>query len=274
MILSAVLCACSPGGTRNKTADKPEGAELSFFGDTMRCHDRRSVEREVVRLLTAMQQGSEEEARRHMGELLRAAARDSVAFGLTTDIAERYLDDPNSPLRNEALYMVYLEELLRLPGLSEYDRIRPAARLETARKNRPGGVATDFAYLDRTGKRRTLHTTAKGRPLLLVFYDPECGHCAGILQQVGESPVLRECVARQELAVLAVYTEGNRRLWDETKTRMPQEWTVGFDLDSIVERELYAVPAMPVMYLLDGDRRVVLKDAMLPEIERMLNVSP
>ena len=45
---------------------------------------------------------------------------------------------------------------------------------------------------------------------------------------------------------------------------------VGFDLDRIVEREVYSVPAMPVMYLLDRGGTVLLKDAFLPEIEARL----
>lgn len=243
------------------------------FGDTLRSHDFMFMELNLVNFMSLFPHGDEQACSRSIGSLLGKTAADTVAFNLVTDIMERYLDDPNSPMRDENSYILYLEELLRQPGLSEYDRIRPAYKLATARKNRPGMTATDFAYIDRSGHRQTLHSTAADRRLLLLFYDPDCGHCSEILRQVSESAVITGCIGRNELAVLAVYTEGNRELWEKTKSSMLQEWTVGFDTDSIVERELYSIPAMPVMYLLDSDKKVLLKDTSLPDIEERLTNS-
>lgn len=241
------------------------------FRDTLRSHDGEFMEINLVNYLSLFPHGSRQAMEQSLGSLLGRAASDSAALHRVTHIVERYLDDPNSPMRNEEHYIAYLEALLRLPGLPDYERARPAYNLETARKNRPGTVAADFAYIDRNGRRRTLHATAAGRQLLLLFYDPECGHCSEILRQVSESDVVRGCVEDGSLTVLAVYTEGNRELWDQTKASMPQEWTVGFDTDDIVDNERYAIPAMPVMYLLDSDKKVMLKDAPLTAIEERLS---
>lgn len=306
VISAVVLCSCSCE-TRRKTADnqRAEGIGLCSvlelplpevpaaltvpaeragyimehfwdgmdFGDTLRSHDSKFMELNLVNFMSLFPHGDKQACSRSIGRLLGKAAADTMTFNLVTDIIERYLDDPNSPMRDENSYILYLEELLRMPGLSEYDRIRPEYKLAAARKNRPGMTATDFAYMDRNCRRRTLHGTAAGRRLLLLFYDPDCGHCSEILGQVSESTVITGCIGRNELAVLAVYTEGNRELWDRTKASMPREWTVGFDLDSIVGHELYSIPAMPVMYLLDSDKKVLLKDAPLPNIEEWLTES-
>lgn len=240
------------------------------FSDTLRSHDKDFMEMNLVNFMSLFPHGSEQATSQSIGRLLTDVAKDSVSFRLVSDFLERYLDDPNSPMRNESHYILYLKELLRLPGLSEYDRMRPAYRLEIARKNRPGSIATDFAYTDRNGRSWTLHKT-KGKFLLLLFYDPECEHCSEILRQVHESDIIRNSINKKELTILAVYTEENRKAWDETKNSMPQEWTVGIDTDSIEDNELYSIPAMPVMYLLDRDKKVLLKDAFLPEIEALLN---
>lgn len=55
---------------------------------------------------------------------------------------------------------------------------------------------------------------------------------------------------------------------------MPQEWTVGIDNSRIVERELYSLPAMPVIYLLDKDKRVLLKDSSPAGLEAFLSPCP
>ena len=229
------------------------------FADTLRSHDKVFIEQNFVNFVSLFPHTRQETLSPSIRRFLERAAADSVAFYLICDIAERYLNDPNSPMRCEEYYILFLEELLRLPGLSEYERIRPTYQLETAKKNRPGTIATNFFYTDRNGNRKTLHNT-QGKQILLLFYDPACSHCSEILNALYESPVLRELIADEELTVLAVYTEGDSKLWEETKDAMPQEWIVAIDNSHIVERELYSLPAMPVIYLLDKDKTVLLKD--------------
>lgn len=243
------------------------------FRDTLRSRDRLFMEQCFVNFLSLFPHALPQSLPSPVGRLLQRAAVDSVAFRLVNSLAEHYLDDPNSHMRNEEHYILFLEALLSLPGLPEAERIRPAYRLETTRKNRPGTIAADFAYTDHRGKRQTLHGTPAPR-LLLLFYDPACSHCAEILDALQESPALTRLIAAGELAVLAAYTEGDRRLWDETKAALPQEWTVGIDNSRIVERELYSLPAMPVIYLLDKDKRVLLKDSSPVGLEAFLSPCP
>lgn len=240
------------------------------FGDTLRCRDRAFMEQNFVNYLSLFPHAGPETLPPHIDRLLERAAADSTCLDLVNDLAEHYLDDPNSPMRDEEYYILFLEGLLRLPGLSEAERIRPAYRLEMARKNRPGTTATDFAYTDRHGNRRTLHAT-RGKRLLLLFYDPACSHCSQILDGLHTSEVIVGLIANKELSVLAVYTEGDRRLWNDTKASLPREWSVAIDESRIVERELYALPAMPVIYLLDGQKTVLLKDPSPMQLEAFLD---
>lgn len=240
------------------------------FGDTLRCRDRAFMEQNFVNYLSLFPHARQETLPPHIARLLERAAADSQCLDLVNDLAEHYLDAPNSPMRNEEYYILFLEGLLRLPALPETERIRPAYRLEMARKNRPGTTAADFAYTDRHGNRRTLHAT-RGKRLLLLFYDPACSHCSQILDGLRQSAVIAGLIANRELAVLAVYTEGDRRLWDDTKASMPREWSVAIDESRIVERELYALPAMPVIYLLDGQKTVLLKDPSPMQLEAFLD---
>lgn len=240
------------------------------FRDTLRGRDSGFVEQNLVNFLSLFPHAHREALPSSVGRLLKQAATDSVALHLVGNLTERYLNDPNSPMRNEEYYILFLEAALRQSGWSERDRVHFAYQLKMAGKNRPGTLATDFAYLSREGKRATLHKTS-GKRLLLLFYDPECGHCSAILQQLHESDLLRSLTAEGELTVLAVYTEGNREAWDATKASMPQEWRVGMDMDGILEHELYDLPAMPIIYLLDQDKRVLLKDPTPEYLETFLS---
>lgn len=239
------------------------------FRDTLRSRDRAFMEQNFVNYLSLFPHARQEALASPVGTLLKAAAADSLALSLVNDLAEQYLDDPASPMRNGEYYILFLEELLRLPGLSEYDRLRPAYLLETARKNRPGTTAADFTYTDRKGCRRTLHAT-HGKRLLLLFHDPACPHCAEVLDELRRSAVIGKLVKDGKLSVLAVCIGGDRELWNETKDTMPTEWTEAIDESGIMEHELYSLPAMPVIYLLDGDKKVILKNPTTAELEACL----
>ena len=201
------------------------------FRDTLRSRDRLFMEQCFVNFLSLFPHALPQSLPSPVGRLLQRAAVDSVAFRLVNSLAEHYLDDPNSPMRNEEHYILFLEALLSLHGT-------PAPRR------------------------------------LLLFYDPACSHCAEILDALQESPALTRLIAAGELAVLAAYTEGDRRLWDETKAALPQEWTVGIDNSRIVERELYSLPARRDIYLLDKDKRVLLKDSSPAGLEAFLSPCP
>ena len=240
------------------------------FRDTLRSRNARFMEQNIVNWLSLFPHADKETLPRCIDKSLEPAAKDKGAFRLFGNVMEQYLNDPNSPMRNEDYYILYLERVLRLPGLAEEERLRPAHQLETARKNRPGNVATDFRYLTREGRHGRLHDTAPGKRLLLLFYDPACVHCTETLRELHDSPVLKKLTAGQNLSILAVYTEGDRDLWERTKASLPSEWIVTMDTEGIVERNLYSLPAMPILYLLEKDKTVLLKDPSVTDLEAWL----
>lgn len=191
-------------------------------------------------------------------------AHRKVAEGFET-MTEHYLADPNSPMRNEELYISFLEAQIAAMENVGDNASRPKARLAAATKNRPGTIAADFAFTTREGQRSSLHKTEADN-LLLIFYDPACEHCSEILTTLRNNNNFREKVASGKLRVLAVYTEGNRQLWRDTCGNMSEEWTVAIDESRIVDNNIYDIPAMPIFYLLDKDKKVVMKDPALGEL--------
>ncbi len=285
LVVLALLCACSPKGEAQAQEEGGQTAELPLpnvpkeltsptdraeyimlhfwdgmdFADTLRSHNKMFVELNFVNFLSLFPHATDDAVSRSLENLLHLASADHDALTLLCETAEKYLSEADSPMRNEEYYIAFLEEQLRLPNQSASDRLRPTMRLLTAKKNRQGTRATDFTYTTREGKRCTLHGT-EAPMMLLAFYDPACSHCTDILHGLEVSEAITSRVADGSLSVLAIYTEGNRQLWDETKAGMPKEWTVGIDESNIVDSVLYDIPAMPVLYLLSRDKTVLLKD--------------
>ncbi len=263
-ITALLLVACN---SRTKTVQETENGET--VEDTLVSPDKSVVERAFVDFLSTLAPSTEEDLATSFTNFLVPYSTDPQAMDNIVDIAERYLADPNSPYRNEDLYIVYLNSLLALPAMSDDLLIRPRMQLERVMKNRPGTLATDFRYTTREGKSGTLLGT-KAPLLVLVFYDPDCGHCTDILDQLASQTTLNQLVSAGEAKVLAVYTEGNREMWDKKKGSMPRNWTVAIDNSNIVDSALYDLPAMPTIYLLDTDKRVLLKDPTPAELDLFL----
>lgn len=229
------------------------------FSDTLRSHNEAFMEQNIANFLSLFPHASPDALTPGVQALLKRAAADEGAIRLVSDLAEHYLADPNSPMRCEDYYMVFLEQILELPVLPDGMKERTAYHLAMARKNRPGSIATDFAFTTREGKRQRLSAYGSGN-VLLIFYDPACDHCTDILWQLQASAEIGRLIADGSLTVLAIYTEGDRALWQRTCDAMPREWIVGIDESGIVEHELYSLPAMPVIYLLTPNNRVIIKD--------------
>lgn len=230
------------------------------FADVRLCRDTAFMEQNFVNFIQLHHYGTTDGSHAAMRRLLDAATASESALAMIRYVAERYLNDPESPMRDERTWTVFLEELLATDKLSEDDLLRPAAQLATARKNSPGTVAADFSYVTRDGRRQTLHGAPPASRTLLLFYDPSCEHCEEEITALRDNDMLGMLVSRGALRVLAVCAEEDRALWERTKSTLPADWTVAYDLSGILQKELYALPAMPTIYVLDSDNTVVLKD--------------
>lgn len=200
-------------------------------------------------------------------------------------VAEHYFGHPNSPFRNEDFYIPVLKAVIASPSVDEPHKIRPKAQLETALKNRPGTVATDFAYTTANGETHRLHRTASNpcknssspgsknnHPdyTLLFFYNPDCEDCRHTRQLISTSTVLAPLIASRGLHVIAIYSDEDIDQWRTHLSEMPPTWTVGYDKSQAISlHHLYDLRAIPCLYLLDKQKRVVLKDARIEDVIKL-----
>ena len=174
---------------------------------------------------------------------------------------------------NEPLYIIYLKRMLQSPALDEARKSSLDFKLKLASRNLPGAKASDFTYYLPNGQARTLQeTNVKNNRLLLVFYDPECPGCHEIMQEMIHDTALADAVGTGQLTVLAIYTEGNPEAWENDLSSIPSGWLAGTDREAIKLGALYDLKAMPSLYLLDGEKRVLLKDAPYSRIRAELGL--
>lgn len=192
---------------------------------------------------------------------MEMADTSSNVFEFFEEHVPRYLYDPNSPVRNEDLYLPYVSGLASSPFVDK-DMV-PAYSHDAGMcsLNRYGTPAADFAFTDLAGHRRSLHGIKAGHTLLF-FSNPGCNACGEITEALTNSPKVTELISSGKMAVVNIYIDLERDKWREYAKTYPKEWYSGFDQDYAIRTDVtYNVRAIPSVYLLDAGKNVILKDA-------------
>lgn len=182
----------------------------------------------------------------------------------TVALASRYFYDPNSPVRNEDLYLPFVSRLAQSALIQEDYRAGYAWDAQMCALNRIGTPAADFVFIDTAGKRRTLYGI-KAKYTLLIFGNPDCHACKELLETMESVPEISALIADGSLRVVDIYIDDDIPLWMERMASYPKQWINGYDPNHTIREDLiYNVRAVPSLYLLDAGKTVLLKDA-LPE---------
>lgn len=236
------------------------------FSDTTLISRPEITEQAFADFLDVLPHVSPDESVKALRRLMASASADRSMLMYFADLAEKYLYDPNSPFRNEEFYIPVLEYIVSSPDLAEVYKIRPRYRLDLALKNRPGDVAADFAYTLPDGKGGRL-SEVKSEYTVLFFNNPDCADCISTKAFIAGSALFGKLLAAKRLTVVAVYPDGDLSLWK--KTTYPPAWINGSN-PALSGARLYDLKAMPTLYLLDRNKRVILKDAPVERIEERL----
>lgn len=211
------------------------------------------------------------ESRQALTTLMKSASANTSMYRHFMELSEKYLYDPNSPFRNDELYIPVLDQIVSSPGLKEDYKIRPRHQLEMALKNRPGDLATDFRYTTPEGRVARM-SSLEADYLLLFFNNPDCQDCKRVKEFISNSPLFNRMTQRNAdplLRILAVYPDADIPLWKSAD--YPTLMINAYDAkQAITKSELYDLKAIPTLYLLDKNKRVILKDASVEQIEAWL----
>lgn len=201
------------------------------------------------------------------GLLTRIETINRIWISRFMELADQYLADANSTLRNEELYIPFATYAIRSRALEGYVKVRYQQKLGLALKNRVGAQASDFPFYTASGKKGKL-SDLTNRKVLLFFNNPTCHECQAVKEELLTSARLQHLIEAKELIVLSVYIDADMDIWKNAVH--PAEWHNVYDKGWVTDHSLYNLDAIPTIYLLDEQQQVVAKDATVSEIENML----
>lgn len=227
--------------------------------DTARLHGvrREEVEHAYGTWVTLLEQACIlDDASAAVAKLFKKSQADTAVLSALDGWADKYLYDPNSPVRNEDLYLPWVRARAASP-------LRQAAddyTIKMCSLNRIGTPAADFPFTDLKGRIRTLYGV-KADFTVLFFSNPGCPACHDIVERIRALPNVEKAIEEGRLAVVNVYIDQEVAKWLELSGEYPRSWICGYDHNYLIRSDvLYNVRAIPSLYLLDADKKVLLKD--------------
>ena len=195
---------------------------------------------------------------------LAAAKNEAVTVSLV-ELTSRYLYDPNSPVRCEDFYLPFVRKLAEGDLAPEEMRMQYGFQARMCALNAMGTPAADFPFTDTRGCRRTLYGI-EAEYVLLIFGNPDCKACKELVEEMESSPEMTELISSGRLKVVDIFIDPEVDPWKARVADYPARWINGYDHTFTIRDDiLYNVRAVPSMYLLDRDKRVIFKDVP-PEI--------
>lgn len=164
----------------------------------------------------------------------RKAFSNAAAKERFENLIEHYFEDQLSPVRNDRVYLIFLEEMKNSPCFDETEKERIAFKIKTTNKNLPGDIAINFKFKDESGKEHQL-SDYKDQKVILYFYDPDCENCHEV------SAWLKQQTIPANIKVLKMIADNH----------------ISY---------IYSLKNMPTIFLLDKENKVILKDCTAQEL--------
>lgn len=164
----------------------------------------------------------------------RKAFSNTAAKERFENLIEHYFEDQLSPVRNDRVYLIFLEEMKNSPCFDETEKERIAFKIKTTNKNLPGDIAINFKFKDENGKEHQL-SDYKDQKVILYFYDPDCENCHEV------SAWLKQQTIPADIKVLKMIADNH----------------ISY---------IYSLKNMPTIFLLDKENKVILKDCTAQEL--------
>lgn len=208
---------------------------------------------------------------------LKQAEQNKNMYLHFASLFDKYYYEPNSPFRNEEFYIPVLNELVASKILNKDEKSIYKFQLDMTKKNRVGNAATDFTYSLKSGESKKM-SSIKSEYMILMFSNPDCSTCAEIIEAITKSEIINNVISmnnptRTMLSILNIYIDQDLSDWENNYHRLPADWINAYDKGAtITKQKLYDVKAIPTLYLLDKNKKVILKDTSLDTIESFFDI--
>lgn len=241
------------------------------IADTILTYNKAMIEQKWVDYIDLLTHFAQDDFAVLLKEFFIKLQANNKLYAEFSELTHKYLYLKDSPFQNDMYLVPIYEAMLEQKDLDMVVAEDIKFKLNVASKNNPGSVAQDFSYTKIEGGIGQLSKHKKENTLVFIF-NPECQFCLRDAKILSESAIVNELVKAKKIDVIAVCVEEGVESWKEHIADWPKTWIHGYDTNQdITNKHLYDLRAFPSFYLLDKDKKVILKDRPLGEVINMLS---
>jgi thiol-disulfide isomerase/thioredoxin len=144
---------------------------------------------------------------------------------------------------------------------------RVKGRVLKSKLNPVGFPAANLALTTPSGGKTDLYSVSAPWTIL-YFFNPGCEACLPVTDELSK---LYNAHKNKGIRIFAVYMDQKKEEWLSYIRSKNLDWIHGFDPagPSTIEQK-YDIYAMPMIYLLDKDKKVISRDIQLPQLKQFL----
>ncbi|MEG1587210.1 MAG: DUF5106 domain-containing protein [Bacteroidales bacterium] len=241
-----------------------------WLADSINRHSAEIFENEFGNYIKRLKRIPSETQDKSIANLVRAMSADSLSLLYLSKQVEDRLFYSGSSQVNEELYLLFLHHFIKTDKFDSVMMLSFRQKQKMVSANRPGLFCSDLSFM--TDKEQVLRLYQIESPyLLLYFYNPDCRECVNTLHQLKNSEIINVFQEKEQLQIVAIYPDADLAVWRSELNILPAGWIKGYDADQqIYTSRSFHLQAIPSLYLLAHDKRVLLKDTSVPIIEQVL----
>jgi len=110
--------------------------------------------------------------------------------------------------------------------------------------------------------------------LILYFQNPDCPSCIELRNKMESMDHLKEALKSQKVKIITIYFEADDRIWrNYLKTSANPAYLHAWNYNQkIVQDNMFDTRTIPMLILVDKEKKVIKKDLMSNEIEQYIKM--
>lgn len=203
--------------------------------------------------------------RRSINELMARFKNDPKATLKIVKAAEKNIFAPDAPFWADEQYLLFTRAALTNKKISAKDKDYFLKQVKMLNGSQVGATISPFSYTTRHDAEHNLYDQT-GEYTLLYVHGEDCDDCRMIQFRLEADAAINALTSKDVFKLVDIYTGNPDLAWKKSVDSYPYQWEAGTSSNI---GEVVDVRNQPVMYLLDKDRKIILREN---NVDRVLNV--
>lgn len=221
------------------------------------------VKERVGTYISVLSGKPEDDANKIINAFLDKCESNPRMFRLVTEYMSKVFGDKSQPVKQHFIYVNVLERIIASDNYTDLEKEPYRYKLSLARNHLPGTPVASMDLKAPNGMRYD-PTKQPKKWQVYFFFDPDCSNCGEAVKLMNSSDCVRSYEHDGELQIYAIYVGKSEEEWRKIIAKPEYNngrWINLWDDKGVILKDnIYDLGALPMIYLIDRNKKVSVKD--------------